>query len=83
MTLADLSVGTELQGTIKNVVDFGAFVDLGIGADGLLHVSKFPRAPAARGRLIVVGARAQYRCTAVEIQGDPKLKKARISLELV
>ena len=46
MTLADLSVGTELQGTIKNVVDFGAFVDLGIGADGA--ASPVPRAPAAR-----------------------------------
>ena len=73
-------MGTELQGTIKNIVDFGAFIDLGIGADGLLHVSKFPRG-AARSKMMV-GARAQYRCTAVEVQ-DLKNKKARISLELV
>ncbi len=36
----DLSVGMKLEGTVRNVVDFGAFVDLGVKEDGLLHVSQ-------------------------------------------
>jgi len=32
-----------LQGTVRNVVDFGAFVDIGVKRDGLIHKSKFPR----------------------------------------
>ena len=38
--LEDLKVGMKLQGTIRNVVDFGAFVDIGIKNDGLVHISK-------------------------------------------
>jgi len=38
--LADLRPGMTLQGTVRNVVDFGAFVDIGVGKDGLLHVSQ-------------------------------------------
>ncbi|MFK4998568.1 S1 RNA-binding domain-containing protein [Bacillus sp. N9] len=30
----------ELQGTVRNVVDFGAFVDVGVSEDGLVHISK-------------------------------------------
>lgn len=36
----DLKVGMELQGTVRNVVDFGAFVDIGVKQDGLVHISK-------------------------------------------
>jgi uncharacterized protein len=36
----DLTVGMELTGTVRNVVDFGAFVDIGVKQDGLVHVSK-------------------------------------------
>ncbi len=36
----DLAVGMELTGTVRNVVDFGAFVDIGVKQDGLVHVSK-------------------------------------------
>jgi uncharacterized protein len=36
----DLSLGMELTGTVRNVVDFGAFVDIGVKQDGLVHVSK-------------------------------------------
>ncbi|MBQ8901638.1 MAG: RNA-binding transcriptional accessory protein [Bacilli bacterium] len=38
--LEDLKVGMKLQGTVRNVVDFGAFVDIGIKNDGLVHISK-------------------------------------------
>jgi uncharacterized protein len=38
--LEDLRVGMELQGTVRNVVDFGAFIDIGLHDDGLAHISK-------------------------------------------
>ncbi|PFA68629.1 RNA-binding transcriptional accessory protein [Bacillus sp. AFS015802] len=40
LKLTDLSQGMELQGTVRNVVDFGAFVDIGVKQDGLVHISK-------------------------------------------
>ncbi|MFD1851832.1 Tex family protein [Oceanobacillus bengalensis] len=40
MTLEDLKPGMELQGTVRNVVDFGVFVDIGVKQDGLVHISK-------------------------------------------
>ncbi|MFD1170357.1 MULTISPECIES: Tex family protein [Oceanobacillus] len=40
MTLEDLKPGMELQGTVRNVVDFGVFVDVGVKQDGLVHISK-------------------------------------------
>ena len=36
----DLKVGMELSGTVRNVVDFGAFVDIGVKQDGLVHISQ-------------------------------------------
>lgn len=43
LKLQDLKVGMELQGTVRNVVDFGAFVDIGVKQDGLVHISKLRR----------------------------------------
>ncbi|HLT55007.1 MAG TPA: helix-hairpin-helix domain-containing protein, partial [Bacillota bacterium] len=40
LTLEDLKPGMELQGTVRNVVDFGVFVDIGVKQDGLVHISK-------------------------------------------
>ncbi|MBW3701906.1 Tex family protein [Bacillus altitudinis] len=40
LKLEDLKQGMELQGTVRNVVDFGAFVDIGVKQDGLVHISK-------------------------------------------
>ncbi|WP_127849425.1 Tex family protein [Lacticaseibacillus hulanensis] len=40
LTMADLTPGMKLQGTVRNVIDFGAFVDIGVKHDGLVHVSK-------------------------------------------
>ncbi|MDM5318265.1 Tex family protein [Fictibacillus sp. b24] len=40
LKMEDLSQGMELQGTVRNVVDFGAFVDIGVKQDGLVHISK-------------------------------------------
>lgn len=38
--MEDLEAGMELEGTVRNVVDFGAFVDVGVKQDGLVHISK-------------------------------------------
>ena len=40
LELKDLSVGQKLEGTVRNVVDFGAFVDIGVHQDGLVHISE-------------------------------------------
>lgn len=40
LTIDNLSIGMKLEGTIRNVVDFGAFVDIGLHNDGLIHISK-------------------------------------------
>ena len=42
-SIDDLEVGMELTGTVRNVVDFGAFVDVGVKQDGLVHISKLAR----------------------------------------
>ena len=43
LKLEDLSVGMELEGTVRNVVDFGAFIDIGLKEDGLCHISKLAK----------------------------------------
>lgn len=40
MGLEDLKEGMELTGTVRNVIDFGAFVDIGVHQDGLVHISQ-------------------------------------------
>ncbi|MBR2627511.1 MAG: helix-hairpin-helix domain-containing protein, partial [Peptococcaceae bacterium] len=41
LSMEDLKPGMELMGTVRNVVDFGAFVDIGVKQDGLIHISQF------------------------------------------
>ncbi len=56
MKLEDLKPGMQLQGTVRNVIDFGAFVDIGVHQDGLVHISqlcdRFVRHP---GEVVKVG----------------------------
>ena len=40
LDINDLQIGMKLQGTVRNVIDFGAFVDIGLHNDGLIHISK-------------------------------------------
>lgn len=69
LSMDDLKVGMILSGTVRNVVDFGAFVDIGVKQDGLLHISKIPR-----GEQLGVGD-----ILAVEILSVDK-ERGRISL---
>ena len=55
MEAKDLKPGMELQGTVRNVVDFGVFVDIGVHEDGLVHVSKFPKRVKHPSELLSVG----------------------------
>ncbi|MBF0727151.1 Tex family protein [Enterococcus gallinarum] len=43
LSMEDLKPGMELMGTVRNVIDFGAFVDIGVKQDGLVHLSKLSR----------------------------------------
>ncbi|MBR3599744.1 MAG: S1 RNA-binding domain-containing protein, partial [Lachnospiraceae bacterium] len=40
LEMKDLKEGMELKGTVRNVIDFGAFIDIGVHQDGLVHISK-------------------------------------------
>ncbi|MBA3826515.1 MAG: RNA-binding transcriptional accessory protein [Ktedonobacterales bacterium] len=67
LSLDDLHEGMTLQGTIRNVVDFGAFVDIGVKNDGLVHVSEladhFVRDPTT---VVAVGQVVQVRVLGVD-----------------
>ncbi|AVK64431.1 RNA-binding transcriptional accessory protein [Lactobacillus sp. CBA3606] len=61
LKMSDLKPGMQLQGTVRNVVDFGAFVDIGVKQDGLVHISKLttkflkdPRRVVAVGDIVTV-----------------------------
>lgn len=43
LNIEDLKVGMKLQGTVRNVVDFGVFIDIGLHNDGLVHISKISK----------------------------------------
>ncbi len=54
--LADIQVGTRLKGTVRNITDFGAFVDIGLHDDGLVHISEMAnRRPKHPTDLVSVG----------------------------
>ena len=77
MSIADLKVGMELTGTVRNVVDFGAFIDIGVHQDGLVHISeiteKYIRHPS---EALKVGQIVQVRIKDVDV------KKNRIGLTM-
>lgn len=43
LDLKDLAIGQKLEGTVRNVVDFGAFVNIGVHEDGLVHISEMSK----------------------------------------
>ena len=43
LTIEDLKVNMELEGTVRNIIDFGAFIDIGVKYDGLVHISKITK----------------------------------------
>ncbi|OLO36486.1 RNA-binding transcriptional accessory protein [Alkalihalophilus pseudofirmus] len=78
LALEDLQKGMELQGTVRNVVDFGAFIDVGVKQDGLVHISKLsnrfvkhPLEVVAVGEVVTVWV------------DDVDFKKQRVALTMV
>ena len=69
LKIEDLEPGMMLQGTVRNVVDFGAFVDIGVKQDGLVHVSeladRFVRDPLT---VVAVGQVVQVRVLKIDMQ---------------
>ncbi|MBE5808072.1 MAG: S1 RNA-binding domain-containing protein, partial [Clostridiales bacterium] len=78
LDIGDLEPGMELTGTVRNVIDFGAFVDIGVHQDGLVHVSKmsdrYIRHPS---EIVKVGDIVKVWVISVDAQ------KKRISLSMV
>lgn len=78
LSMEDLKAGMELQGTVRNVIDFGAFVDIGVKQDGLVHISKlstkFVKHPTD---VVSVGDVVTVWVEGVDV------KKARISLTMI
>ncbi len=77
MDLSDLKEGMELNGTVRNVIDFGAFVDIGVHQDGLVHVSeisdRFIKHPS---EALTVGQAVKVKVIGVDVA------KKRISLSI-
>lgn len=77
MSLEDLKPGMELTGTVRNVIDFGAFVDIGVHEDGLVHISqitsRFIKHPS---EVLKVGDIVKVWVLSVDV------KKKRISLTM-
>ena len=55
LEMDDLKTGMELRGTVRNVTDFGAFVDIGVHRDGLVHISQFTRRVRHPSEVVRVG----------------------------
>ena len=78
LDIESLKPGMELVGTVRNVADFGAFVDIGVHQDGLVHISKLAKHRVTRAMDVVsVGDIINVRVLDVDV------KKKRISLEKI
>ena len=77
LSMEDLQVGMELKGTVRNAVDFGVFVDIGVHQDGLVHISelsdKFIKHPL---EVVSVGDIVDVKVLSVDVN------KKRISLTM-
>ncbi len=77
LSLEDLTVGMDLNGTVRNVIDFGAFVDIGVHQDGLVHISEicneYIKHPS---EVLTVGDKVRVRVIGVDVA------KKRISLSI-
>ena len=77
LDMKDLKEGMELKGTVRNVIDFGVFVDIGVHQDGLVHISqicdKYIKHP---GEVLKVGDIVNVKVLSVDVD------KKRISLTM-
>ena len=78
LRIEDLKRGMELQGTVRNVVDFGVFIDIGLHDDGLAHISKLTK-DYIKHPMEVVSVGDIVNCYVYDID----LKKQKVSLSLI
>ena len=78
LTIDDLKQGMKLQGTVRNVVDFGVFIDIGLHSDGLAHISKLTN-KYIRHPSEVVSVGDIIDCYVIDINKD----KEKVSLSLI
>lgn len=78
LSMEDIQIGMELQGTIRNVVDFGAFVDIGVKQDGLVHISRMKKGFVKHpSDVVAVGDIVTVWVTEID------MKKGRVSLSML
>ena len=77
LKMEDLTVGMRMRGTVRNVVDFGAFVDIGVKQDGLVHVSKMADR-YVRNPFEIVGVGDVVNVTVISVD----LERGRIGLSM-
>jgi len=77
LRIEDLAPGMELKGTVRNVTDFGAFVDIGVKNDGLVHISQLSDRYVKHPLDVVsVGETVTVRVLSVDV------KRGRVSLTM-
>ena len=78
LNIEDLQVGMKLQGTVRNVIDFGVFIDIGLHNDGLAHISKLTK-DYIKHPSEVVSVGDIVDCYVIDINKD----KEKVSLSLI
>ena len=80
--MEDLKAGMKLKGTVRNVIDFGAFVDIGVHQDGLVHISqmadRFVKHPSGSGQCGRCGGRDRAECGSGEKENTAFYEKVLI-----
>lgn len=79
LEMKDLKEGMVLKGTVRNVIDFGAFVDIGVHQDGLVHISKITNKKFIKHPLEVVSVGDIVEVTVLSVD----LQKKRIQLSMI
>lgn len=79
MEMEDLTEGMILKGTVRNVIDFGAFVDIGVHQDGLVHISQLTNKKFVKHPLEVVSVGDVVEVKVLSVD----LKKKRIQLSMI
>ena len=77
--MKDLTEGMILKGTVRNVIDFGAFVDIGVHQDGLVHISQLTNKKFVKHPLDVVSVGDVVTVKVISVD----MKRKRIGLSMI
>jgi uncharacterized protein len=79
LEMKDLQIGMILKGTVRNVIDFGVFVDIGVHQDGLVHISQLSNKKFVKHPLEVVSVGDVVEVKVISVD----LGKKRIGLSMI